>query len=402
MATKRKTSRRKFGAIRQLPSGRYQARYRGPDGVSRAAPLTFATVADADAYLATVYADIVRGAWKAPTRTADTVSAYVGRWITENPRLKESTRTLYRNLLALNIEPYELGKTALSDVTTALVQTWNADLSHDVAERVASRARKSTATNRTGQTQVAQSYRLLRAALTTATDHELIQRNPCRSPDMGKEPKTTERPIASVDDVTKLAAAMPPRYRLMVTLAAYTAARQGELAALRRMDIDVDAGTMRIAERAYWVDGRLDIDRPKSAASDRTLAIPTHLLPAITEHLDTYVGDESDSFIFTTRNAKPVTSSGLTPIWHRARAKAGRPDMRWHDLRHTGQHLASLAGATSAELRHRMGHSTAAASMVYEHSTDAHGRAVADQLSSLATDTNVIPLRPVVRRTATH
>ena len=164
----------------------------------------------------------------------------------------------------------------------------------------------------------------------------------------------------------------------------------------------MDAGTMRIAERAYWVDGRLDIDRPKSAASDRTLAIPTHLLPAITEHLDTYVGDESDSFIFTTRNAKPVTSSGLTPIWHRARAKAGRPDMRWHDLRHTGQHLASLAGATSAELRHRMGHSTAAASMVYEHSTDAHGRAVADQLSSLATDTNVIPLRPVVRRTATH
>ena len=44
--------RRRFGRIRQLPSGRYQARYLGPDGSDIAAPQTFSRRADADRWLA--------------------------------------------------------------------------------------------------------------------------------------------------------------------------------------------------------------------------------------------------------------------------------------------------------------------------------------------------------------
>ena len=43
---------RPFGSMRALPSGRYQVRYLGPDGVRRAAPRTFATKADARRWLA--------------------------------------------------------------------------------------------------------------------------------------------------------------------------------------------------------------------------------------------------------------------------------------------------------------------------------------------------------------
>ena len=45
-------SRRPFGNVRTLPSGRFQARYRGPDGRQHHGPFTFATKADARVWLA--------------------------------------------------------------------------------------------------------------------------------------------------------------------------------------------------------------------------------------------------------------------------------------------------------------------------------------------------------------
>ena len=47
-------------------------------------------------------------------------------------------------------------------------------------------------------------------------------------------------------------------------------------------------------------------------------------------------------------------------MYYPARAKAGRPDLRFHDLRHTGAVLAAATGATLAELMARLGHSTPA------------------------------------------
>ncbi|MDQ1009493.1 hypothetical protein QFZ82_003978 [Streptomyces sp. V4I23] len=65
MAKKQKNKRR-FGRIRKLPSGRYQARYLGPDGVDRPAPHTFATARDADDWLAEQQTEIRRGDWVDP------------------------------------------------------------------------------------------------------------------------------------------------------------------------------------------------------------------------------------------------------------------------------------------------------------------------------------------------
>ena len=43
---------RGFGALRRLPSGRYQASHVGPDGRRQLAPMTFETEAQAEAWLA--------------------------------------------------------------------------------------------------------------------------------------------------------------------------------------------------------------------------------------------------------------------------------------------------------------------------------------------------------------
>ncbi len=47
-----KGTKARFGSIRALPSGRYQARYTGPDGLLHKAPFTFDTKGDAETWLA--------------------------------------------------------------------------------------------------------------------------------------------------------------------------------------------------------------------------------------------------------------------------------------------------------------------------------------------------------------
>ena len=56
---------RRFRRVRRLPSGRYQARYRGPDGLDHPAPGTVASTREADRFLALVEADIATGKWYA-------------------------------------------------------------------------------------------------------------------------------------------------------------------------------------------------------------------------------------------------------------------------------------------------------------------------------------------------
>ena len=65
---------RHFGAIRTLPSGRWQARYRGPDGVMRPAPGTFERKGDASRWLAGIETDIAKGEWRDPDRAQQLVT----------------------------------------------------------------------------------------------------------------------------------------------------------------------------------------------------------------------------------------------------------------------------------------------------------------------------------------
>jgi hypothetical protein len=52
---------RYFGNVRKLPSGRFQARYRGPDGRMRTAAHTFARKADASRWLTFKEAEVRSG-----------------------------------------------------------------------------------------------------------------------------------------------------------------------------------------------------------------------------------------------------------------------------------------------------------------------------------------------------
>ena len=90
---------RSFGTIRKLPSGRWQARYRGPDGLLRSAPSTFPRKADAARWLTLTEAELIGGAWIDADAGRVPFTEYATTWISERPGLRPKTLQLYRYLL---------------------------------------------------------------------------------------------------------------------------------------------------------------------------------------------------------------------------------------------------------------------------------------------------------------
>jgi integrase len=102
----------------------------------------------------------------------------------------------------------------------------------------------------------------------------------------------------------------------------------------------------------------------------------------------------SDALLFPAHNGSHPAATTLHDPWSKARAAAGRPDLRFHDLRHSGATLAAATGATLADLMQRLGHSTSAAAMRHQHAAADRHRAIADALSGFAS-AKVVPLRAV-------
>jgi integrase len=370
-------SKRSFGSVRRLPSGRWQARYTGPDGRGYTArtddggPLTFSTKQAAGRYLTRADAAIQAGKWvspDAPRKAAPvTLAAYTGTWLATRD-LSPSTRRTYASILG-HILP-ELGGAELAAITPATVRAWHAGL-------------------QTGPRQRAAAYSLLRTILGTAVADDVIAANPCRVRGAGSAKRARQVKPATLPELEAIAAAVPPRYRVMVLLAAWCALRFGELAELRRGDIDVAAGVVRVRRGVVRGDGGRVVKDPKSDAGRRDVNIPPHLLPAVRAHLAEHTGPGARALVFPAAGGGHMATSSLYAVYHPAREAAGRPDLRFHDLRHTGAVLAAATGATLAELMARLGHSTVSAAMIYQHAAADRDKAIAEALSELATVTPI-------------
>jgi integrase len=276
------------------------------------------------------------------------------------------TAETYRGLLEIHILP-ALGDIEIGQLTSGTVRTWHARLA---------RRHPSTA---------AKAYRLLRAICNTAVTDELIIRSPCRVEGAGTE-QADERPIATLAEVGMMVEAMLPRFRTIVLLAAWCQLRKGELCGLRRRDIDLERATLTVVQNLQQLrDGRLLIKEPKSAAGRRTVVIPSHILPAVRDHLATFTRSDPDALVFTGEKGGLLRPHVLQKHWARARLAAGRPDLHLHDLRHTGNTWAAATGASTRELMARMGHGTPDAALRYQHATEDRDRVIAEALAGLAT-----------------
>lgn len=141
---------------------------------------------------------------------------------------------------------------------------------------------------------------------------------------------------------------------------------------------------VRVERAVGRAAGGFVVGPPKSEAGIRTVAIPPHLLEAVLDHLASHVGHEPDALLFPAHHGGHLALSTLQRHFYAARAIAGRPDLRFHDLRHTGAVLAAVGGANLAELMGRLGHGTPAAALRYQHVAQGRDQAIAETLSRMA------------------
>ena len=182
---------------------------------------------------------------------------------------------------------------------------------------------------------------------------------------------------------------MPEHLQLIVSLATWCQLRRGELLGLRRKDVDLTQATLRIEQsRTITMSGKSLVKEPKSVAGRRTIAIPDFLIQRIDDHMERFTPPGEDDFVFMGVTGIPLTAGVLQVAWQRARDSVARCDLHLHDLRHTGLTLAAATGATTVELMHRAGHSSADAAMRYQHATKDRDRLIADALGTIANSVN--------------
>jgi integrase len=372
------TSRRHFGSIRKLPSGRYQASY-WHDGERHVAPDTCAVRADALAYLANTEADLRRGRWVDPMAGKVALSVYSTAWLKSRSDLRETTRAKYDHLLRNHILP-KLGPTPISALAPSKVRAWY----HDLA-----RQHSTTADD---------AYRLLRAVMNVAKADRMIGENPCHVKGAGQV-RSPERPVASVRDLARAVEAVADRYRLALLLPAWCQLRRGEVLALQRRDVDLLHGTIRV-ERAWSapMNGKPMIGPPKTEAGVRTLAIPPNVVGAVEDHLARFVGPEPTAWLFGTSTGTALSPRNFDRVWSKAREKVGRTDLRLHDLRHSGLTWAAASDASVAELMRRGGHANPRAALRYQHATEDRDRAIAAALGQLAKGAEIVPIATTSER----
>jgi integrase len=363
-----KGRRRRFGAVRQLPSGQWQARYRGPDGLMRPADTTFLTKSGAEVWLTCKEAEILNGDWIDPDAGKVLLCDYGTTWIEERPNLRPKTVRLYRYLLRCHIQSHFDAKT-VAEIKEAHVRSWRKELLDSGVSTVTT----------------AKAYRLLKAILNTAVDDGIIRRNPCRIKGAGQE-QSAERPVLTIAEVYALADAIDRRYRALVLLATFASLRWAELAALRPVDIDLVACTIRVDRQLIeQLGGGSAFGPPKSRAGRRTVPFPDMLRAELSDHLERFALDSDEALVFTSPMGTPLRHSNFyRRVWMPVLAKVGLPGIHFHDLRHAGNSLTADAGASLRELMDRMGHSSTRAALIYLHSSDERQRMLAAAIGQAA------------------
>lgn len=384
-----------FGTAHKLPSGRYRAMYYGPDGRRYKADRTFLTEKDARGWLSLRQAEIIANSWMPPGRRADdrstlTLTDYADAWLPKRKvrgqPLKSRTREHYRKLLDQHILP-TLGHLPVSSITRVDVDEW-----YDALD-------SKTPTLR------AHCYGLLSTIMHSAVADKEAEASPCQIPGAGATRRVHKPRTASLAELETITTVMPEHLRAMVLLASWVALRFGELTELRRGDVTIVEptedelaeaaarggdipmayGIIRVDRAVVRVKGGFESGTPKSDAGRRDVEVPPHLIPAIKDHLERFTGRAKDALLFPAAGGGHLAPASLYRHFYKARTAANRPDLRWHDLRHSGATMAAKTGATLAELMARLGHSTPAAAMRYQHASMERDRKIAQDLSKMAT-----------------
>lgn len=314
--------KRLFGTISRLSSGKYRARYTGPDGKKYSGPHPFFTKDDAGAWLRQEQKLIEFDEWQPPHlryRTKEDDARTVGDWLRQwldlqEKRLKPSTMvnyrtTLDRRILTITGKAGRLRTIPLVRLTRRDVIDWWDALTIQFGYQPYNRA----------------AYVRLRTAIQAAVDRDLIPTNPVDVKEARHKPKPARKELPEAATMQKIVDNLNPTHKIIGILTFFHGMRIGEVLGLRRKDITIAGDTILIHIRgnAYRTsDGMKYQDTPKTSASHRTIPVFKKFHQDIIDHLAT-IGDSPDAFICTTGSGKIILDTSYRSVLHRAKTRAG-------------------------------------------------------------------------------
>ena len=339
----------------RINTGAYQVRYLGPDGKRHSK--TFTHLEDAKYWHAFERRMIDQGEWTPPavrdrrqSAAALTVSEWaeqrIHAWSTRSRSpIVGSTVEDYNRTFRLRIEDV-LGDTPVSLLTPAKVRSWHEGLPDT-------------------PTINGKSYDLLKHLMNAAINDELIAANPCRIVGAGKPRAKGAAEALSVTEVKPYLDAVEEYYRPALAVAVLGGLRSGELRGLRRRDLDMEQGSVRIAgairrEQVTGGEYKRTYADTKTPAGKWVVYLPATVLDYLAPWLETRAFAPDDLLFPARRTRKTMNETVLASAHRRAAKIIGRPTLTLHNLRATAATLAKQAGMTDREVQRRFGHTPAA------------------------------------------
>ena len=260
------------------------------------------------------------------------------------------------------------GRTPVGRISRAEVQAWVREMSEAGV----------------GPDTVRRSSRILKAILGEAVEARMIPESPCRRISLPR-PSHREQRYLTAEEVERLVAATDERYRALVCSAAYLGCRWGELAGLRRENLDLPRRQLRIVGTLEEVGGQpmRYMEETKTRTSRRALSLPGFLVELLTEHLGQAPAGE---FVFLGPHGTWLRRSVFRRSWFKPALKASGldEDLRFHDLRHTAAGLLIAQGAHPKEIQARLGHASITTTLnVYGHLWPSLGAQLDDKIEAV-------------------
>ena len=327
------------------------------------------------------------------TAPQQTVSQYLAYWLEHNVRdaVRPRTYERYESIVRLHIVPI-MGKVKLQALTPQHINTLK---SKKLKEGLS-------------PTTVSAIHDMLHKALDDAVKMGLIARNVCDVVSHARKQHKEINPLMPEQARKLLEAAKGHPQEALFVLALATGMRRGELLGLKWQDINLDKGTLQVRRMLSRLptqmgkeNGDLYVEaEPKTKSSRRNIVIAGFALEALKEHrkrqneMKRLAGDswEEHDYVFCKALGQHLDPGGVLVQLKHLLEKAGLPDRRFHDLRHSAATLLLSMGVHPKVVQEILGHSVISMTMdIYSHVLPTMQQDVMDKLNQVFEGWNIPP-----------
>ena len=308
-----------------------------------------------------------------------TVGQWMDVWYENYAKIKvrPSSHQTYKGYIENHIKP-NIGDIPLEKLTTLdLQRLYKTLLARGRVDRLESKWQPRGLSPKT----VRNIHQILSSALKLAQEQRIILTNPaegCALPKVEhREMKTL--PVEQLQSFLREAKDSGVFELYYLELA--TGLRRGELLGLKWEDIDLEHGDLRVRRQIARINGKV-VEAPlKTKNAYRTLPLAEDTISILKEQKKK-VG--SSPWVFPSATGGPISPDSVLHMLHRVLKRAGLPQVRFHDLRHTFATLALQNGVDIKTVSGMLGHFSAGFTLdTYAHVTTSAQKAAANTMGKL-------------------